>query len=198
MKLRHYIFSSHLDEGEKILEVAHRHALVLKFDSFKTFMFGVIFPTLLYLIFPQALFICIVWWVIGFMGMLYHFIDWYFDAWLITNMGVIDIERNGLWERSSTRIEYHMIEGIGYTIKGFLQTIFNYGDITIDKLGAQTSVVLRDASSPKKVERKIMKYQEKFVSSKSIRDHGALKDMLSEMIAYHVQNGKIADPHNKD
>jgi len=84
-----------------------------------------------------------------------------------------------------------MIEGISYTITGLWRTVFNYGDIVVDKLGTKTSVKLKDAANPKKLERAVMKYQEKFVNSKSIRDHHALKGMLSEMIAYHVQNDKI-------
>lgn len=136
------------------------------------------------------------WAFFGVCGLIYHFIDWYFDVWLLTTLGVIDIERNGLFDITSTRIEYHMIEGIAYNIKGFLQTLFNYGDITIDKLGAKTSVVLRNAASPKKLERKVMSYQEKYVYEKSIRDHQALKTMLSDMIAYHVQNNKINNPDN--
>ncbi|MFA5821189.1 MAG: PH domain-containing protein [Candidatus Gracilibacteria bacterium] len=195
MKLRDKIFSGHLDEGEKILYIAHRHVLVFKLKSFKVFNLGILAPTILFLFFPQALVVFLVWWTIGVGGVLYHFIDWYFDAWLITNIGVIDVERNGLFERTSTRIEYYMIEGIAYTIKGFTQTVFNYGDITIDKMGAATQVVLRDAASPKKIERLIMKYQEQYVADKSIRDHSALKNMLSEMIAYHVQNDKVKNPY---
>jgi hypothetical protein len=76
--------------------------------------------------------------------------------------------------------------------------MFNYGDIIIDKLGAQTQLILKDAANPKRVERRVLKCQEKYISARSVRDHGALKDMLSEMIAYHVQSGKVKNPYNKD
>ena len=85
-----------------------------------------------------------------------------------------------------------MIEGIAYTISGFWRTLLNFGDITIDKIGAKTSVVLKDAANPKKLERKVMAFQEKYVSERSIKDHQNLKDMLANMIAYHMQNGKMA------
>lgn len=197
MKLRDRIFKSYLDDGETILYVAHKHLLVLKIDSAKVFFFGILLPIIFYLFFPRALPIFVVWWVIGIGGMFYRFIDWYYDSWLLTNMGVVGVLRNGLFDITATRIEYHMIEGISYNIKGVLQTLFNYGSITIDKLGAQTSVVLEDASNPKKLERLVMRYQEKYVYDRSIRDHGALKDMLADMIAYHAQNKIIENPRNK-
>jgi len=196
MNLYSFIFGSHLDDEEEIIDVAHRHLIIYIRDSFKTLFFGIVLPILFFFIFPEYPLIPLLWGGIGLIGMLYHFIDWFFDAWLITNTGVIDIERNGLFDRSSTRIEYHMIEGMSYNIRGVWQTIFNYGEITLDKLGANTTVLLKDGTNPKKIERKIMRYQEQFVKERSIRDHHALKDMLSEMIAYHVQNNKIKIPKN--
>ena len=194
---RFYFYSRYLDDGERVIDVVHRHILIYKVNASKTSFFGVVLPIILYLFFPQALLFLLIWLVCGLVGLLYHFIDWYFDCWLLTNFGVIDLDREGLFSMMATRIDYHMIEGISYTIKGFWRTIFNFGDITIDKLGAKTSVVLLDAASPQKVERKIMEYQEKFVSEKSVRDHHALKDMLANMIAYHIQNNKI-DSSDKD
>ncbi len=191
MKFRDRIFSSYLDDGEKIFHVAHRHLLIFKIDSAKPMFFGIVIPTILYLFFPQAWPIFALWGLGGLLGILYFFIDWYYDVWLLTNSGVVDVERNGLFDITSTRVEYHMMEGMSYTIKGVLQTFLNYGDITIDKLGSQTFVVLKDAASPKKLERLVMKYQEKFVNERSVRDHHTLKGMLSDMIAYHVQNKKI-------
>ncbi len=190
----HFLFASHLDDNEKILYVAHRHLFILYKDSVKTQFFGIALPIVLFLFFPQALYVALFWFAVGVCVMIYHFVDWYFDAWLLTNTGVIDIERNGIFDRSSTRVEYHMVEGVGFTIKGFWATILNFGEITLDKLGAKTSVVLLDGASPKKIERLILRYQDRYVSDRSVRDHHALKDMLSEMIAYHIQSKKIEKP----
>ncbi len=194
MKLRHRFFNSYLDKGERIMHVAHKHVLILKVSSAKTSLFGIVLPFLGYLLFPKFLIIFLAWGVIGLVGLLYHFLDWYFDVWLLTNAGVIDIERDGFFTLTSTRVDYHMIEGMSYSIRGFWATVFNYGEITLDKLGAKTSVVLQDAANPKRLERLVMKYQERFVAARSVRDHQELKGMLSEMIAYHVHNNKLKKP----
>lgn len=189
-----YFYARYLDDGEKILDVVHRHVITLKVSSAKTSFFGIILPIIFYLFFPQLLFIVLIWIGIGLFGLFYHFIDWYFDCWLLTNYGVVDLDKEGLFSMTSTRVEYHMIEGISYTIKGFFNTVLNVGDITIDKLGAKTSVVLLDAAHPQQVERKIMDFQERYVAERSLRDHQALKDMLADMIAYHIQNNKVDSP----
>jgi hypothetical protein len=191
---RYYLFERYLDDGERIHYVAHRHVLVLKIAAARAVGFGITMPVFLYWMFPRFWFFLAIWGAAGFLRVVYHIIDWYFDAWLLTENGVIDIEWNGLFDMSSTRVDYHMMEGIAYTIKGVLPTMFNYGHITIDKLGAKTSVELKDASSPKKLESKVMEFQERFVSERSIRDHQALKQMLSDMISYHVENNLVKVP----
>ncbi len=193
--LKYRVFKSHLDDGERILEVAHRHFFVFLTDSYKVIFAGLIAPLFLFAVLPLPKLLVLMWFCFGLLGMAYHFIDWYFDAWLITNLGVIDIERHGLFERNSTRVDYHMMEGISYSINGFWPTVLGFGDITLDKLGTQTSIVLKQAWAPKRIERVLMKFQERYVRDRSIRDHSALKDMLSEMIAYHVQNDKINGPN---
>jgi len=194
---KYLLFRGYLDDGERILHIAHRHLIIFKLEAVKPFFFGILVPLFLYFLFPQLIFVFALWAFIGFLGVLYVFLDWYYDAWLFTNVGVIDIERNGLLDITNTRIEYHMVEGIAYQIKGWLPTIFNYGDITIDKIGARTSVILKDASHPRRLERILNKFQEKYVYERSVRDHHALKDMLSDMIAYHVQNDKVKMQHPK-
>ncbi len=193
-KKKFYFYARYLDDGEKIVDVAHRHIFTLKIKSSKTSFFGIILPIIFYLFFPGAWIVSVIWICVGLFGLFHHFIDWYFDCWLLTNYGVVDLDREGLFSMTSTRVEYHMIEGISYSIKGFLNTVFNIGDITIDKLGAKTSVVLLDAAHPQELERKIMDFQEKYVAERSVRDHHALKDMLADMIAYHIQNNKVNLP----
>ncbi|MEK7673382.1 MAG: hypothetical protein AAB373_05880 [Patescibacteria group bacterium] len=194
-KKKYRFFERYLDDGERIIEVAHRHILVYKINAAKTSFFGVTLPLILYFFFFQtAIWFFGIWVFVGLFGLGYHFINWYFDAWLLTNFGVVDIDRDGFFNMSSTRVDYHMIEGISYTINGFWRTVFNYGQITIDKLGSKTSVMLEDAANPKYIERKVLEYQERFVAEKSIKDHSTLKTMLADMIAYHAQQGKISLP----
>jgi len=188
---KYYFFQRYLDDGERILYVAHKHVLVLKIDSAKTIFFGICIPVFMYFLFPEVFIFWVIWVFIGIVAWVHDYVDWYFDAWILTNVGVIDVERGGFFDFTSTRLDYHMIEGISYSINGFWRTVLNYGDIVVDKLGSQTSVSLKDAANPKKLERILIAYQDKYVSSRSVRDHNALKDMLSEMIAYHVQSGKV-------
>lgn len=141
-------------------------------------------PTVFYLIFPIKPFyyVWFIWGGFGLIRLIYRLADWYFDAWLITNTGVIDVKWNGFFNRSSTRMEYNAIRGLTYSIQGFWGTIFNFGDVSIEHFLSSEVVVLRKAVSPKKIERAILSAQNTYLESKTVEDHEALKTMLIEMV----------------
>ena len=195
MALKYVLYQRHLDEGEEIYDVVHRHWLILKVKVWKAATFGLIPPVILFFFFPAFWPLLFLWFLVGLAAYIMKFLEWYFDCLLVTNIGLIDIERRKIFYNTSKRIEYHMIDGISYTVQGFLPTLLNYGDIIVDKMGSGVQINLSDASNPRKVDRTIMKFQEKFIQDKSFTDHETLKGMLSEMIASHVkQHGtKTAD-----
>jgi hypothetical protein len=186
MDIRYILYRRHLDEGEEIYDVAYRHWLILKKKVWKPFLFCILPSVLLYIFLPMLWPVVIPWFAFGIAWYILKFFEWYYDCLLITNIGLIDIERRGVFDNTSKRIEYHMIDGISYQITGFLPTVLNYGDMIIDKLGAGVQINLKDAANPRRVDRTIMKHQEKFVKSKSFTDHESLKGMLAEMIATHA------------
>ena len=85
MSLKNRLFASYLDDGEKIVYVAHRHILIFKIDAAKTAFFGIVLPVLFFLLFPKLLLVFLIWLFVGIFGLFYHFIDWYYD--IKTNAG---------------------------------------------------------------------------------------------------------------
>lgn len=181
-----FLFSEYLEEGEKIHYVAHRHPIVLLENLWRPFLFSVLLPLLFIYFLPAYLIFGAIWLFIGFSRLLYNFADWFFDAWLLTNSSVIDLDWNGFFSRSSNRLEYHMIEGVSYQYIGFLPTIFRYGDIYVQRVGSGTALCLKEAYKPRKIESEVLKLQTRYVTDKSYRDHDALKNLLSEMIHHHI------------
>lgn len=196
--LRDYLFSDYLEEDEDIMFVAHRHFFVFLPDVFRLLFFHALLPAGFWYMFPQLLGIYVIWGTIGFVRILLVIQDWFYDSWLITNMGVVGVEWTGYFERNSSRVEYQSIEGINCSIKGVLQTIFNYGDITLSKLGGPTTVTLKDACRPKRVERNLVAFQEKFMTTKNFTDQEVLKQLLSDLVVEHIKKHGLPDVQEKD
>jgi hypothetical protein len=185
--IQKYIFSDYLEDGEDILWVCHRHPVVMLKDSLRILVVHGGACAVLWFFFPQLLIIYGIWAFVGLIRLFFVIQDWYYDAWLLTNMGIIGVEWTGFWDRSSARVEYPSVEGISYTLKGFWQTMMNYGDVTLAKFGGPSTITLKEAMNPKKMEKYVLKYQEKFMTSKNFQDQEVLKQLLSDLVVEHVK-----------
>jgi len=195
--IRNFLFRSYLGEGEQIEFVVHRHVL-LEFKNFlKVFVFGIFLPALGWWPFPQVSLFAMAWLTLGAVRFIYEFFDWYYDVWIVTNVSIIEIMWRGFFDRSSTRIEYHIIQGIGYEVKGLMPTLFNYGTIALDKFTG-TQSVFDGAVNPKKKAEMLTKAQEHFVTNKSFRDHRALQGILTDLLQRHVVEHGVPDSEMVD
>ncbi len=185
-KLTYYLFGPHIDPGEEIFRVAHRHPIILVRESLKVAFFGFLLPILFWYIFPEVWFVFLVWVIVGVIAVNKVLFNWYFDALLITNQSLIDVNWNGPFDRTSVRLEYFQIEGTTYAVQGFWRTIFNFGVIQVNRAGGTVGIELNDAVNPARIESIIMHYQEQFLSRKNLQDVNALKQLLGNMLSQHA------------
>ena len=189
MRIREYLYRGYLNDGEKIQFVIHRHLLMQMKDFSRIIFFGLLLPLFAWLLFPQTLLFAAVWLSIGVIRFVYEFFDWYYDVWIVTDQSIVEVMWQGFFEKSSSRIEYHIIQGIGYEVKGFVRTVFNYGSITLDKFAGSPSV-FDGAVNPRRKSEMLTAAQEEFVTNKNFRDHHTLQSILSDLVQHHVvKNG---------
>ncbi len=188
MSLQRFLFKKHLEEGEGILFVAHKHWFFFLKDMIKFLFFGVAFPIFLAFIFPVLSFLSYFLFGASFIIFLLDFCNWYYDAWIVTDMSIIDVEWISLFERRSSRVDYEIIEGISYEISGFFSYLLGFADIHIDRPSSGANpIILRHAASPKKVELELIRYRDQFLNAKNFQDEESLKDILTSMIRRQVQ-----------
>lgn len=184
MLVAQLLFKPHLEDGEKIIYVAHKHIFTSLKKIIRVIFLGFVVPGIFLVLMPVAPFTYIIYGImgLGFLKFLYVTADWYFDAWLITNLSIIQVVWNGFFDRTEMRIEYHAVKGVSYKIQGVLGTLFNYGEIYIEIYAANTLFTLEHAIYPKKIQRAVLNSQQNFIEKKSYQDHETLKEMLSTMI----------------
>lgn len=192
------LFKPHLDPEEEVLEVFHRHPFIMFPRLGRILFFTFLIPLFIWYFFvPQLWIFLAVCLFFGLIRVVYLIFNWYHDALLLTNVSLLKTYWSGFFDRSSTRLEYPMMEGLSYTIQGFRRTIFNYGHVSVTRAGGGSSLLeLHDAMNPPKVERLTLKQQEKFITSQSMQDSETLKTLLVTMIRDHNKKNppKVAEP----
>lgn len=178
------LFTRHLEGPEEILFAAHKHWTSFYRPLFKDAFFGILMPWILYGLFPPLFWISIVWSIIGYFKFMHTVVDWYSDALIFSTESVIHVEWNGFFHRSASRINYLDIEEVSYDVIGFWATIFNYGNLAIST--ASNTVVLQNTKDPKASEAILNRIKTEKSEHKKMTDSSKLKDLLSEMVAAHI------------
>lgn len=181
-----FIFKKHLEDGEEVLYSVHKHWIAIVKPSLEVGFFGLALPWSLYFIgFNSEIFfwVAVAWSVMGYLRFLYILVDWYSDAWLITDMSLVAMEWHGIFSNNSARISYDDVEGAAYEIKGFLGTVLRFGNMQI-RVMSGSHLNLKNVANPKKAELALLRFQEKYMNEKNMQDSDNLKALLSSMVAH--------------
>lgn len=188
MLLDRFIFRPHLHAGEKLLYVVHSHWAVIYKPVVQIAFFGLLFPVVLWAMFPPGLWFFAAWFGLAFLRFLYEVMNWYFDVLLVTSHGIVDLDWRGFFDKSSNRIDYENLVGVAYDKSGFWPTVLNYGPLVVEREGhAEEQFGLPHAADPKEAERQILLAREKSLEGRSLEDGRMLKQILSEMVGEHVR-----------
>lgn len=87
--------------------------------------------------------------VIGFM--LEAFLSWFYNAYIITDERVVDIDFQSLIFKNISSAKIDNIEDVTATTGGALRSVFNFGTIKIQTAAAQTEFEFADVPQPARV-----------------------------------------------
>ena len=184
-----YIFQKHLEKGESVLYVVHKHWTQFLPRVLNVIFLGWMAPWIFYfagLKTPLYVGLIFLWMVLAILRLVYDWINWYADVWILTNMSVIVVQWNGFFSNTSQRISYEDVEGLSFAIKGFWGTVFRFGDATLQVLSG-SHVTMNNARNPKEIELSLMKHQGSYMESRSMIHSENLKQILSQMVAQHLR-----------
>lgn len=198
MAMRQRLFKGHLEEGEEILQIVHKHWFMIIKGAIRVIIFGFCLPLIVWIVFPLTFlfWFMLLWMLLAVFRMTYTVFNWYLDAWLLTNMAIIDVQWDGFFKRSAQRMEYAAIEEVNYSFNGVFQTIFGYGTLTIQMAGGTTAI--DNIERPKYVASQLSSLRDKILSTQKYKDEEVIKDILSGIIQRHIEkHGLQVKPDDK-
>lgn len=179
-----------MEEGEEIHLIIHHHLIII----FKPLLINLgiytLPPIILWLLFPEVPFVWMIWLAIGVIRLVLLVFSYYFNALLVTNLNLVDVEWNGVFNRAAQRIEYGQIESFAYNVNGFINTMLNIGDITVNKISGN-QINIESIFNPKQRIQLLTKLQDQMVQGQLHKDHSSLKDILTNMLRDHIQENGI-------
>ncbi len=77
---------------------------------------------------------------------------WYYNAFVITNQRIVDIDQRGFFERIVSEAPYEKIQDVSWRRKGVWQTIFRYGNVRVQMSGAASGLEIKNVRGPERVQ----------------------------------------------
>lgn len=192
-------FAGHLDDDEDILIVVHKHWLMgFKALWFPTLIF-ILVASVLYFVRTKAVLYGIALAELGvFIWWLRNFLDYFLDAWIVTDHGVIDLEWHGWFHRSATRVLYSDVQGVSYEVHGILGTLFNFGEMSLEKISTGSTLTMPYVKRPKRVTGLILKAMEGYLHTKNLKDAKTVQGILAEFVAGAMQKRDLDEEEDAD
>ncbi|MEK7633929.1 MAG: PH domain-containing protein [Patescibacteria group bacterium] len=78
----------------------------------------------------------------------FNILSWYFNAGIVTNKRVIDIDLHAVIYKEITDAQLSKIEDITVKSGGYLQSLFDYGSIFIQTAGAAVNIEFNNVPRP--------------------------------------------------
>lgn len=139
-----------------------------------------------------------IWQGLAIMGFVHTFSPmwkWYFNALVMTNESLIIVDWPTLWQRRSTRIDFHNLDEITVERSGMKSFMLNYGNLCLAKINGGGEHLVRGLARPTKTARSIEDYREWHLDKKNFTEESALKGLLSGIVQRHV--GDTGQPHRE-
>ncbi len=137
-----------------LIAVAGLAAIYVFFDSVNSNFRESAFYNLL--IFGESLATLFIW---NFFFILW--LDYYLDAWIVTNERIINIEQRGFFTRKISELKLTKVQDVTSEIIGLIPTIFNYGNIYVQTAGEKERFAFFQIPDPNYVKNVIVDLQEK-------------------------------------
>lgn len=141
-----------LQPDEHLIVRVRRHPMFLLTQMLAVLVFGVIPAVVLFMwsaTAGDALIVVAALW--GIIALMVAYFIWYrhqHNEWIITDQRLIDAQKQHWFDQQLVSTDLIQIENMAVSKSGFLQTIFNYGDLRCETAGQHATFMLRGIPDP--------------------------------------------------
>ncbi len=189
------IFAKYLEPEEQVYYIAHNHPIILVRDIIFFILVGLLLPYGLWFSNPDLLALSSLICGLSIIRFSYQYSLYFYDCWIITNKGIIDIEWISFFNRKIIRVEFEHFEGISTSVRGFLNTIFRKGDVTLIRIIEDDhQISIKDAYRPVRIESEVLHAKDRYhkISQGTKGEHhDKVVELLSDMLHDHAKRKGI-------
>lgn len=92
--------------------------------------------------------------------LLYGFVNYYLDVYIITDRRIVDILQDGFFKRSISELHLLQVQDVNAKVEGFFETIMHFGDVYIQTAGERENFIFKSIPHPYTIAKTIIDLHE--------------------------------------
>lgn len=191
------------EKSELVLDIIRKHWFTYMIFWFITFIMSLPLLVGSYLWFNGVISITPVWenviiifvpiYLLFILALLvYGFVDFYLDVYIITDRRIVDIAQNGLFKRTISELNLRQIQDVKATVIGIFSTLLHFGDVNIQTAGDKPNFVFRAIPHPYETSKKILDLHEAYLQRAERKTRGLINGS-KKLEANIIQDSSIPD-----
>jgi len=150
------MFKHQLHDDETLLQVYRKHEITLVPKVLQIFVLifvpwyiGLKYDFIFSSRSHQIIFL--IWTLLVAVFALNVFLLWSINVYIVTSKRLLHIRHTGLFKKMVNETPLDRILNVSFSTKGIFSTLFNYGDVFVQIVGLEHSLILQDVPQPLKV-----------------------------------------------
>lgn len=145
------------EQKEKVILLLRRH-LITNVPWLIAALVMIFLPLFVVRLFPldflpssYRLIIFITWYLLTFAFSFEKFLSWFFNVNIITDERIVDVDFPSILYRDISTTKIDQIQDVSIKVGGFVRSLFNYGDVTIQTAGTVPEICFEAVPRPGRV-----------------------------------------------
>lgn len=110
--------------------------------------------------------------------LLYGFIDYYLDVYIVTNERIVSVEQDGFFKRKISELYLSNVQDVNAQVVGPFATFINYGDILIQTAGERPNFIFKSIPRPYRISKIIVDLHEAILEEEGQGQPGVFSKKL--------------------
>ena len=96
--------------------------------------------------------------------LLYGFVDYYLDVYIVTDRRIVDIRQNGFFKREISELYLREVQDVNAKVIGFFPTVLHFGEVVIQTAGEIDNFLFNSVPHPYQISKTIMDLHESIIN----------------------------------
>lgn len=99
--------------------------------------------------------------------LLYGFVDYYLDVYIVTDRRIVDIKQNGFFKREISELHLHQVQDVNAKVNGFFPTLLHFGEVFIQTAGEIDNFIFNAVPHPYRISKKVIDLHEQSLGGRT-------------------------------